>query len=128
VRALALRIGDLLAGENEKGRFTPRNDSDWDTYAWLEAYRLLESDLDEPRRMRWKRALLENAALLESDAAERIDFPWYESAYIGTSPNHYAQWAELLYFAGIVFGRQQWVKLGSLILRRFALEQTEDGF
>src|ERR1700732_1893402 len=40
--ALAIRIGDLLASENEKGKFTPRLDSDWDTYTWLEAYRLLE--------------------------------------------------------------------------------------
>jgi hypothetical protein len=128
MRALAVRIGDLLATEDEKGKFTPRLDSDWDTYTWLEAYRLLEFDLDEPRRARWKRALLENVALLESDAAERIDFPWYESPYIGTSPNHYSQWAELLYLAGIVFEKPQWVKLGSSILHRFALEQTQDGF
>ena len=41
--ALTVRIGDLLASENEKGKFTPRLDSDWDTYTWLEAYRLLKS-------------------------------------------------------------------------------------
>ena len=41
--ALAIRIGDLLASENEKGKFTPRLDSDWDT--WLEAYRLIEDEL-----------------------------------------------------------------------------------
>jgi hypothetical protein len=43
--ALAIRIGDLLASENEKGKFRPRLDSDWDTYTWLEAYRLLEKEL-----------------------------------------------------------------------------------
>src|SRR5690242_3265458 len=43
--ALAVRIGDLLASENEKGKFEPRLDSDWDSYTWLEAYRLLESEL-----------------------------------------------------------------------------------
>ena len=43
--ALAVRIGDLLATENEKGTFTPRLDSNWDTYMWLEAYRLIETDL-----------------------------------------------------------------------------------
>ena len=36
-------------------------------------------------------------------AAERVDFPWYNSPYISTSPNHYAQWAELLYLAGRTF-------------------------
>jgi hypothetical protein len=46
--------------------------------------------------------LLENVALLENDTAKRIEFPWYESPYIGTSPNHYAQWAELLYLSGLV--------------------------
>lgn len=127
--ALTVRIGDLLATENEKGTFTPRLDSDWDTYMWLEAYRLIETDLDETRRERWKRALLGNIAPLERDAAERIGFPWYQSPFIGTSPNHYAQWAELLYLAGLVFQRQEWVKLGSTILHRFATtEQTPDGF
>src|SRR5579872_6769441 len=43
--ALAIRIGDLLTSENEKGKFEPRLDSDWDTYTWLEAYRLLEKEL-----------------------------------------------------------------------------------
>jgi len=47
----SFRIGDLLASENEKGKYTPRLDSDWDTYTWLEAYRLLEST-DSRRRLR----------------------------------------------------------------------------
>ncbi|MGH9424126.1 MAG: hypothetical protein ACRD3J_29410, partial [Thermoanaerobaculia bacterium] len=127
--ALAVQVGDLLARENEKGKFTPRLDSDWDTYTWLEAYRLIGAELDKTRRNRWKRALLENVALLENDAAERVDFPWYESPYIGTSPNHYAQWAELLYLAGLVFEKPEWVKLGSTILHRFCVvDQTPDGF
>ncbi|HUG81735.1 MAG TPA: hypothetical protein VML01_08725, partial [Bryobacterales bacterium] len=45
--ALAIRIGDQLADEDEKGTFEPRGDSDWDTSLWLEAYRLLEKDLGE---------------------------------------------------------------------------------
>src|SRR5579863_2650816 len=127
--ALAIRIGDLLASENEKGRFTPRLDSDWDTYNWLEAYRLLESELGQERRERWRRAILENTAPLAPDAAERLDFPWYSSPYIGTSPNHFSQWAELLYLAGRVFDKPDWVKLGSQILHRFAAtEQTPDGY
>ncbi|PYT27605.1 MAG: hypothetical protein DMG57_17805 [Acidobacteria bacterium] len=127
--ALTLRIGDLLASENEKGKFTPRLDSDWDIYTWLEAYRLLESELGAERRERWKRAILENIAPLAPDAAERIDFPWYNSPYIGTSPNHYAQWAQLLFLGGRVFDKPEWVKLGSQILHRFAsTEQTPDGY
>src|SRR5215831_8794270 len=127
--ALALRIGDLLAEENEKGNFTPRLDSDWDTYTWLEAYRLLDHELESARRERWKRALLENIAPFEEGAAERRDFPWFTSPYIGTSPNHYSQWAELLYLGGRVFDKPEWVKLGSAILHRFlTVEQSPDGF
>ncbi|MCP5114534.1 MAG: hypothetical protein GY953_27210, partial [bacterium] len=88
--ALAIRIGDLLATEDEAGTFEPRLDSDWDTYMWLEAYRLLDQKLGDERRARWKKALLRNVALVWSDAKERVDFPWYNSPYIGTSPNHYA--------------------------------------
>jgi hypothetical protein len=127
--ALAIRIGDLLTSENEKGKFTPRLDSDWDTYTWLEAYRLLEGELGADRRERWQRAILANVAPLAPDAAERLDFPWYQSPYIGTSPNHYSQWAELLYLAGRTFHKPDWMILGAKILHRFAaVDQSPDGY
>jgi hypothetical protein len=127
--ALAIRIGDLLAGENEKGVYEPRLDSDWDTYMWLEAYRLLEGELGEGRKARWRRGIQENIALLVKDATERLDFPWYHSPFIGTSPNHYAQWACLLHLGGVVFGNEEWKKLGARVLRRFAtVEQSPDGY
>jgi hypothetical protein len=127
--ALALRIGDLLASEHEKGVYEPRGDSDWDTGLWLEAYRLLEKELGEERRKRWQRAIEENVALLVSDATERLDFPWYNSPYIGTSPNHYSLWAGLLHLSGKTFGKPDWEQLGKKILRRYALvEQTPDGY
>ena len=127
--ALAMRIGDLLAGEEERGTFEPRLDSDWDTYMWLEAWRLIEHELGEERRVRWRRAIQENVARLVSDATERLDFPWYNSPYIGTSPNHYALWAANLLLAGKVFGHREWEELGTKILRRYATtEQTADGY
>ena len=127
--ALAIRIGDLLAREDEKGVYEPRLDSDWDTYMWLEAYRLLGPELGEERNASWRRHILRNAALVHDDAAERVDFPWYNSPYIGTSPNHYAQYASLLLLAGRMTGDQDWVDLGTRILHRFAaVEQTPDGY
>lgn len=127
--ALATRIGDLLLSENEKGRFEPRLDSDWDTAMWLEAYRLLEKDLGKDRRSRWKKAIEENAALVVPGARKRLDYPWYNSPFIGTSPNHYAQYASLLLLAGRVFGNKEWEELGVRILHRFATEeQTADGY
>jgi hypothetical protein len=127
--ALAIRIGDLLASEDEKGVYEPRLDSDWDTYMWLEAYRLLGPKLGEERNANWRRHLLRNAVLVHDEAAERIDFPWYNSPYIGTSPNHYAQYASLLFLAGRVTDKADWVDLGRRILHRFAaVEQTPDGY
>ena len=127
--ALAIRIGDLLAAEDEKGRYEPRLDSDWDTGLWLEAYRLLSQDLGEERRVRWQREIEKNVAPLVPDATERLDFPWYNSPYIGTSPNHYALWSSLLHLAGRTFGKLEWEKLGRQVLRRYALvEQTGDGY
>jgi hypothetical protein len=73
--ALALRIGDLLASEHEKGLYEPRGDSDWDTGLWLEAYRLLERELGEERRKRWQRAIEENVALLVSTPLNGSIFP-----------------------------------------------------
>ena len=126
---LAIRIGDLLAAESEKGAYEPRLDSDWDTYMWLEAYRLLEPELGEERRARWQREIRKNIALVVEDAVERLDFPWYNSPYIGTSPNHYALWAANLYLGGRVFANKEWESLGRRILRRYAIvEQTPDGY
>src|SRR2546430_14582605 len=127
--ALTLRIGDFLADESEKGRYEPRLDSDWDTYMWLEAYRLLEPELGEQRKARWRREIEKIVIPLVPDTTKRLDFPWYNSPYIGTSPNHYAQWASLLLLAGHVFGNQDWVNLGGRVLHRFAAEeQTPDGY
>lgn len=127
--ALAVRIGDFLAGENEKDQFEPRLNSYWDTSLWLEAYRLLERELGEERRARWRREIERNVTLLVANAAERLDFPLYNSPYIGTSPNHYSLWASLLHLAGRTFGNSEWERLGRQVLRRFALmEQTSDGY
>src|ERR1017187_1847861 len=117
--ALAIRIGDLLAAADEKDEFEPRLDSDWDTYMWLEAYRLLAPELGEARRERWKQRIVRNAALLVPNAIDRLDSPWYQSPYLLTSPNHYAGWAWLLLVAGHMFGNEEWEKLGARILKRF---------
>ena len=87
------------------------------------------ANLGEERRARWAKAIKENIALLVSDARERLDFPWYHSPFIGTSPNHYAQWATLLLLGGIVFGDRDWEQLGKQMLLRFAtVDQSPDGF
>src|SRR5262245_42308139 len=69
---LALRIGDLLASENERGAFQKRQDNDWDLALWLEAYRLLDKELGEVRRARWRKQIEKNVQQIADDAAPRV--------------------------------------------------------
>ena len=127
--ALALRIGDLLAGESERGAFQARLNSDRDTYMWLDAYRILDLHLGEKRRARWLRELERNITGLAADSAERSGFPGFQSPFIGTSPNHLSLWASTVYLAGRVFSNREWVEIGTRVMRRFSTEeQSPDGF
>ncbi|HET7215674.1 MAG TPA: hypothetical protein VFL79_18940, partial [Terriglobia bacterium] len=86
-------------------------------------------ELGPERSARWKKAILENSAPFYQSAIEMVDFPWYNTPYIGTSPNHYAQWASLLMLSGKVFGNAGWLELGNKILHRYSAdEQTADGY
>jgi hypothetical protein len=126
---LAIQIGDLLVTEYDKGHYAARGDNDWDTYMWLEAYRLIENKLGEERRLRWKKALLENLALLEPKLAKCQDYPFYNAPFITTSPNHYSIYASTLLVAGQVFDKPEWVQLATKVLHRFCVqEQTPDGY
>ncbi|MEN6602670.1 MAG: hypothetical protein ABFD86_09650, partial [Bryobacteraceae bacterium] len=127
--ALAIRIGDLAAGADERGIFSDRLDSHRDAYMWLEAYRLLEAKLDEGRRARWKACLVRNVAILAARCLEWRDVPAYNHHFLGTSTNHFALWATDVMIAGQLFHREDWLALGRHILRRLAtVEQSPDGY
>jgi len=126
---LAERIGDLLIAEYDKGHYTTRGDNDWDTYMWLEAYRILENKLGEDRRIRWRQVLQNEVALLEPKLSKCQNYPFYNAPFITTSPNHYAIYASTLLVAGHVFNKPGWVKLSTKVLHRFCVEeQTVDGY
>lgn len=126
---LALRIGDMMAAESVKGDYEKRVDNDWETYMWLETYRILINELGEERKALWKQELIKYIKELEEECIQRIDLAWYNSPYTGTSPNHYAIYASMVHLAGKVFKEENWVKLGAHILKRFAtIEQTPDGY
>src|SRR6266567_2502069 len=99
---LAIRIGDLLAQEDERGAYEPRLDSDWDTYMWLEAYRLLEQELGEERGASWRRHILRNAAVVHDDAAveQTQDGYWGEHSREGptTGYDHITMTQVALYY------------------------------
>ena len=127
--SLAIRIGDLLATECEKNHAETCFEEEWDAHMWLEAYRLLAPELGEQRRVRWRRSIEAEVAPLAFDAMKRQEFPWYNTPYIGTSPNHFASWAALILLFGRVFGNKDWENLGARILHRFAAEeQAPDGY
>jgi len=72
---LALRIGDIVTAESEKGKYEEMPDHHRDTYMWLDAYRLLEKDLGEPIRSRWRKQLERHIADLARETALRQNFP-----------------------------------------------------
>jgi len=126
---LALKIGDLSAREQEAGTYDTRLDHDRDTYMWLETYRLLDRELGDERRERWRRLLTALIAEIAADTAKRQDYPLYQSPFIGTSPNHMSVWAGTVYIAGKVFGNKDWERLAAKVMHRFAaLEQSPDGY
>ncbi len=126
--ALALKLGDVLAAEGEAGVYTKRADHHRDTYMWLEAYRILEPKLGEPRRARWRNQLLKLIGELARQAAERQDSPAYTSPF-GVSVNHTALYSAVVHLAGRVFGNREWEALGDRIMHRYAAEeQSPDGF
>lgn len=127
--ALSIRIGDLLADENEKGRFEPRLGSNWDTYMWLEAYRLLQNELGEERKERWKKEIIKLLSPLEERCIALVNTAWYNVPFLNTSPNHFSIYASELFLAGKVFGIKSWEKIGASIMHRFAVEEiSADGF
>ncbi|MBI1897312.1 MAG: hypothetical protein HYZ57_11415 [Acidobacteria bacterium] len=125
----ALAIGDLLAAEQEQGRFAAALDRHRDSYMWLDAFRVLEPKLDRQRRDRWRRALLDYLTPLAGEVAKRRDYPWYAGPYLGTSPNHYSLWSSTVYLAGRVLEKKAWESTGAQVMHRFAAEeQSPDGF
>jgi hypothetical protein len=126
---LALRGGDLLAAESEAGRMTPWLNHRWLIAPWIDGMRLLDRELGDERRARWRRELEKNLADLAVDVADRADFPRYQSPFIRTSPNHLSIWASTLHFGGKVLGHADWEALGARVMHRFAArEQTADGY
>jgi hypothetical protein len=126
---LAEKIGDMLVKENDNGNYGARQDTDWDTYMWLEAYRILENRLGDKRREEWKRVLLKNLQPLHELLVKYRKRPWYNAPFIVTSPNHYSIYASTLLVGGTVFHNAEWVTLSSEVLHRFCVsEQTGDGY
>lgn len=123
-RPLAWRIGDLLAQEDLTNRL------DWhrDCYMWLEAYRLLEPEMEAGRRERWGQRLRAMLGELAKETARGADSVRYSGQFLPTSTNHFALWAATVYLGGKVFAEPGWQALGVRVLQRLVAEQHPDGF
>lgn len=126
--ALAIETGDLLAAESEAGRMSQWLNHRWLLAPWIDAWRLLEGQLGEERRARWRREIEKNVAEAARDVAERLDFPRFAAPFIQTSPNHLSIWSSTVHLAGTVLENQEWEELGARAMHRFAEEQTIDGY
>jgi hypothetical protein len=129
MRELALKLGDLAASDSEDDPSENRQDYEWEIHFWLDAYRLLESELTPERRDRWRRAIEKNIRWFAPQVLARIDFPRYQGPFIRTSTNHYAIWSSTVYLAGRVLRNEAWEKLGARAMHRLASEeQAADGY
>ena len=127
--ALAQKIGDRLAEESEAGRFAGWLNHQWIVTLWLDSWRLLERDLGDERRARWRKEIEKQLEEMVADVRERLDYPRFQSPYIRTSPNHLSIWSSTVHLAGKVFRNAEWEKLGGQAMHRFAeTEQTPDGY
>ena len=127
--ALALKTGDALAVESEAGRLKTWLNHRWLLAPWIDGWRLLERELGDERRARWRREIERNVEEAARDVAERLDFPRFASPFIRTSPNHLSIWSSTVHLAGKAFGRRDWEELGTRAMRRFATEeQAPDGY
>ena len=125
---LSLRAGDLLATECEAGRMSQWLNHRWLLAPWIDAMRLLDAELGDERRARWRKEIEKQLAEIAADVAGRENFPQYKSPFIRTSPNHLSIWASTLHLGGKTFGNRDWEQLGGRVMHRFAArEQSPDG-
>lgn len=126
---LALKLGDLAATAAEKDTAENKQDNEWEIHFWLDTYRLLDRELGDERRARWRREFEKIVAWFAVQVAGRLDFPRYQGPYIHTSTNHLALFASTVYLAGLVLKNKDWETLGGRCLHRLAAEeQTPDGY
>jgi hypothetical protein len=126
---LAIKLGDLFADAAAKDTAENKQDYEWEIHFWLDTYRLLERELGDERRARWRKEFEKTVGWFVVQVAGRLDFPRYQGPFIRTSTNHLALFASTVYLAGRVLPNNEWEALGGRALHRLAAEeQTPDGY
>ncbi len=126
---LALKLGDLLASDAANDKAENKQHYEWEIHFWLDTYRLLDNELGNERRARWKREIETITRWFAGETAARIDFPRFQGPYIRTSTNHLAIFASTVHLTGIALSNKEWESLGARAMHRLAAEeQTSDGY
>lgn len=126
---MSVTLGDILVVVSDSDKYLAPLNGRWLVYNWLESFRLLEDQLEDQRKARWRAALVRIVTPLAEDVKRLQDFPRYQAPFITTSTNHFSLWASTVYLAGIVLDRPEWKSLGAKAMHRLVTsEQASDGF
>lgn len=124
LRAIVAGGDALIAAQDKAGRwvFRKKDNSTWGdafkpwTYSrWIRTYQLVRSAMAPNDRKRWDKALLLGYNGIARGCLDKIH----------NIPTHHAMG---LYFAGKVFGREEWCTTASAFLRQVAATQNPVGF
>ena len=119
-----VRFGDFnCAAVDDKGNFSAGPFKGWDEwrmFAWMEAMKRIEGDLEQERVGRWSQKLV-GAGSYVMDIATEMD------TFDGLIPNHGIWGHAFLYRVGQLFGVREYVDMAALAFSRILGGQTPDG-
>lgn len=95
---------------------------------WLDAYVIIEKDLDQKTKKNWVAAMKRSLAHLEKTIASFIPQEVFNSYSFNTSPNHASLYACALYNGGVVFKNNYWKSLAKNFMDRFVAFQSPEGY
>ena len=128
--------GFLLAHINERGEFFYDSYGHKVTtvdqrllYAWVEALRILRDAGGDFDFERWSALLCRGCETLIEHRIQRLQgITRFVGRYVGTGMNHVALYLSLLYRAGVVLNRPDFVNLSLPIARALAADVHPDGY
>lgn len=95
---------------------------------WLDAYVLMEKDLDQKTKKSWVDAMKRSLGFLEKKVSGYIPQEVFNSYSFDTSPNHASLYACALYNGGVVFNNNNWKLLAEDFMDKFVAFQSPEGY
>lgn len=95
---------------------------------WLDAYVLIEKELEQKTKKKWVSAMKRSLLYLEKKVSSFNSQEVFNSYSFGTSPNHASLYACALFLGGVVFKKNRWQSISRKFMDTFVAFQTEEGF